>query len=351
MSDIYTTQVLARVVEQMPLPAMFLLDTCFPLVQPGTAGVEEILFDVDQGKPRITPFVHPMLPGKVVADRGVATKSFKPGYAKDKRVLLPNQPLRRRAGERIGGSMTPSQRRAAQLAQSLEDQLIMLDRREEVMASEALRTGRVTVTGEGYPTVVVDFGRDAALTVALAGGQRWGQAGVLPLDNIETWAGLIQDKSGAVGTDVIMDPKAWAIFRNDAVVEKRLSTLISGNRGTMDLGPQARGNAKKRSRYVGFIGDFDFWVYQDTYVDEDGVTQKLLPDYTVIMGDSGGEPGSIEGTRCYGSILDEEANWQASRFFSKSWLEKDPSVRMLLLQSAPLVVPYRPNASFCATVN
>lgn len=31
-------------------------------------------------------------------------------------------------------------------------------------------------------------------------------------------------------------------------------------------------------------------------------------------------------------------------------VEEDPSVRWLLLQSAPLVVPYRPNATFCATI-
>ena len=39
-----------------------------------------------------------------------------------------------------------------------------------------------------------------------------------------------------------------------------------------------------------------------------------------------------------------------TRYFTKSWLEEDPSVRWLLLQSAPLVVPYRPNAVLCATI-
>ena len=37
-------------------------------------------------------------------------------------------------------------------------------------------------------------------------------------------------------------------------------------------------------------------------------------------------------------------------YFSKSWVEEDPAVRYLMLQSAPLVVPYRVNASLCAKV-
>ena len=347
--DIYSTAVLARVVELLPPPSTFLLDTFFPGVQTGET--EEIYFDIDTSKPRITPFVHPTVAGKVVADRGYATKSFKPAYAKDKRVLMPNAPIKRRAGERIGGNLTPMQRREAQLAASLQDQLDMLTRREVVMASEALRLGQVTVTGESYPTVVVNFGRDAALTIALAGGNRWGQAGVEPLDSLETWASLIMTKSGAKGTTVTMDPKAWALFRANQTVKDRLNTLYAGQRGSLNLGPQARGMGKERARYVGDIGDFDIWVYQDVYVDEAGATQQVLPDNTVIMGSPGDAPGTLEGTRCYGTILDEEAGYKAQRYFTKSWMEKDPAVRLLLLQSAPLVVPFRPNASLCATVN
>jgi hypothetical protein len=347
--DIFNTAVLARVVENLPPPSSFLLDKFFPGVQ--TSDSELIVFDVDTSKPRITPFVHPTVAGKVVADRGFSTNSFKPAYAKDKRILLPGAPVKRRQGERIGGSLTPMQRREAQIAQNLEDQLQMLTRREMVMASEALRLGQVTVTGEDYPTVVVNYGRDAALTVTLAGGARWGQAGVSPLDNLETWAGLVQAKSGAIAHDVVMDPKAWGIFRNDPTVLLRLNTLYAGQKGNLNLAPLTFGAGDARARFVGNIGDFNIWVYQEPYVDENGGSQNMLPDYTVILAAGGDAPYTVEGVRCYGTILDEEAQYQAERYFVKSWLEKDPAVRMLLLQSAPLVVPFRPNASFCATIN
>ena len=103
MLDIFTTAVLARVVELLPPPSTFLLDTFFPGVQ--TGDTEEIYFDIDTSKPRIAPFVHPTVAGKVVADRGFQTNSFKPAYVKDKRILLPGAPIKRRPGERIGGSL------------------------------------------------------------------------------------------------------------------------------------------------------------------------------------------------------------------------------------------------------
>ena len=52
----------------------------------------------------------------------------------------------------------------------------------------------------------------------------------------------------------------------------------------------------------------------------------------------------------HGAIKDEAAGLQPLEFFSKSWTVEDPSARILLMQSAPLVVPYRVDASFCATV-
>jgi hypothetical protein len=192
--DIFNTHVLSKVVERLDRPSSFLLDTFFGQEQ--TEESEEIHFDIDKSKPRLTPFVSPLVAGKVVDDEGFTTKSFKPAYAKDKRRFDPARPLKRSIGEKIGGTLSPQQRLEANLNRTLIKQLENLTRREEVMASEALRTGKVTVSGDEYPTVVVDFQRDAALTVALAGGSRWGETGVSALDNLEDWVGAYSGKIG-----------------------------------------------------------------------------------------------------------------------------------------------------------
>nr|DAH78738.1 MAG TPA: major capsid protein [Caudoviricetes sp.] len=340
--DIFSTQVLSKVVERLRTPPSFLLDTFFPNVQ--TSDKEEILFDVTDSKPRISPFVSPLLPGKVVDSGGYLTKSFKPAYVKDKRRFDANIPYKRVAGETIGGSLSPSQRYERALATTLTDQLDNLTRREEVMAAEILRTGKVVVSGDGYPAQTVDFGRDSELTKALSGSATWESSGVNPLDNLEDWAITIQDKSGVVAKTVVMDPKAWKVFRSNATVQKYLD-IRRGTGNSLNIDPSIRSEDVK-ARYVGAIGDFDIYVYNDTYINDNGETAKLLPDKTVLLGSKDG----LEGTRCYGAIHDEKANWTATRYFTKSWLEEDPSVRWLLLQSAPLVVPYRPNASMCVTI-
>ena len=341
--DIFSTHVLNRVVEHLDRPASFLLDTFFPSIQ--TEDSEEIHFDIDKSKPRLVPFVSPLVEGKVVATEGFETRSFKPAYVKDKRRFDPNAPLKRQIGETIGGNLKPMDRREAALNRSLTNQVENLTRREEVMAAEALRTGKITVSGEDYPTQIIDFQRDPMLTLALTGATRWGEAGVKVLDDIEDWAGMVQIKSGAAARTVVMDPLAWRVFKADEKVE-RLLELRRGTSNTLIIDPILRGQANDKARYVGSVGDFDFWVYNDTYVDDDGVARNMLPEYTVLLASQ----GMLEGTRCYGVIQDEKAGYRASRYFTKSWLEEDPALRWLLMQSAPLVVPYRPNACFCATV-
>lgn len=341
--DIFTTVVLNRVVEYLPRPSSFLLDTFFPSIQ--TDDSEEIYFDIDKSKPRLAPFVSPLVEGKVVTNDGFETRSFKPAYVKDKRRFDPNGPLKRQIGETIGGSLTPMSRRETALNRALNNQLENLTRREEVMASEALRRGQVTVTGDNYPTQVVNFQRDPLLTQVLTGATRWGETGVRVLDNVEDWAGVVHQVSGAAARTVVMDPLAWRIFKNDEKVE-RLLEIRRGTANTLIIDPILRGQGNEKARYVGSIGDFDFWVYNDAYVDDAGQPQTVLPPYTVIVGSR----TFLEGVRAYGVIQDEKANYRSNHYFTKSWLEEDPALRWLLMQSAPLIVPYRPNASFCATV-
>lgn len=343
---IYDTTALNRVVEQRHGPGSFLLDAGFQEVQ--THETEEVHFDVDTSKPRITPFVHPLVEGQIVESSGFTAKSFKPAYVKDKRVHRPNRALKRAIGEAIGGRLSPDQRRAINLRRDLDDQVAMMQRREGVMASEILRTGKATIVGDKYPEAIVDFGRDGALTVTLTTSARWGETGVKPLEDIESWADTVQSKSGVVPTQVVMDPEAAKLFRADSDVQTKLDNR-RGGAGELELGPVARGN--NRARYLGNIGDFDFWVYQEPYVDVDGTDKNMLPDNTVIMM----SPAELEGVRSYGAILDEDAadgggDLVEARYFIKSWVNKDPGVRYLLMQSAPLPVPYRVNASFCATV-
>ena len=74
--DIYDSNVLLRVVEDLKRPQTFLLGAFFPEVQ--NSDVEKISFDMDNGKRRIAPFCSPLVEGKVVESRGHKTDTFEP---------------------------------------------------------------------------------------------------------------------------------------------------------------------------------------------------------------------------------------------------------------------------------
>ncbi len=335
--DIFSTAVLAAVVAELPQPAPFILNNYFPNIQTETS--EDIHFDVDTGSRRLSPFVAPIVAGQVVLDKGYTTKVFTPAYIKDKRVFDAARPFKRVIGEQIGGTMAPVQRLQIALASNLADQIDMLTRRQEVMAIETLRTGAITIIGDKYPEASLNFGRDSALTITRSGATAWGAVGVSPLEDVQTWSMLVTEKSGSAASTLVMDVKAWKLFSASQDVQ----TLLDRFRGADQLTPTLTGQG---ARYMGNIGTFDIWVYVGWYTHPDtGANTPYLPANTVLV-----LGPDLMGTRAYGAIRDEAAGFQPMPYFAKSWLEEDPAVRYLMLQSAPLTVPYRVNASACATV-
>lgn len=338
--DIFSTGVLTRTINYLPQPSSFLLDRYFPDVI--VSDKEVIYFDVMNGKRRMSPFVSPLVQGKIVESQGHVTNSLIPAYIKDKRVFDPTRPFRRAPGEMLAGDMSAEQRAQALMAIEMEDQKQMFTRRMEWMAAQALATGGYTISGEKYQTVVINFGRASAQQVVLSGGARWGQAGVAVLDNLQTWASAMLKLSGLFPTDIVMDVNAWEIFRKDPTVVQQRQFFQNPN--PLDI-QSAVGGGGTGAQYMMSIGGFKVFVYQEWYVDDNGTEQPMLPANTVML-----LSPLMEGVRHFGAIKDYES-LSAVPYFAKSWLERDPSVRYVLFQSAPLVVPYRPNASFAVTVN
>lgn len=333
--DLFSTNTMLGIVEDLKVPGNSLLQTFFPRVI--TEESEEIHFDVDDARRRVAPFVSPLLPGKVVQGRGQVAKTFTPAYVKDKRVFDATRPLKRAMGETVGGgALTPAERVQLLLAQELQDQLNMLRRRLELMALETLSTGKVTVSGDGYPTTVVNFGRDSSLSPsALSGTSRWGQSAQAPLTNLRTWATAAQKKSGVYPRRVILDPDTLEAFLSDTAVKAELDQRYVTNASMAPDQSDQEGLA-----YIGRVRGFEIYTYSGWYVDPADDTEKtLLASGRVILTST-----LVEGIQAFGAIKDHDS-LAAVPYFPKSWTEQDPSVRFLLLQSAPLTVPLRPNAS------
>lgn len=336
--DIFSTGVLVGVVAQIIPQYDYLTRTFFPGEQLEAAG--EVHLDVRKKSRRISPFVSPYVQGQLVEKQGFHTMTIAPAYIKDKRVFDPNAPFIRTFGEPIGGNLSPAARMEASVRTEMMDQVEMLNRRLEVMAGEVLVRGKLTIVGELYPEVELDFQRDAALTVALTGAAEWGDTGVDPLASLETWAQLVFTKSGIRPRKVTMTQDAFALFRASAAVVKIFDRMRANNT-LQDVAVEG-----DDGWFAGNIGGFDVSVYGGTYIDPITNTEMdILPAMTVILGD-----GRMRGYKAFGAIRDEKAGWQAMKYFPKSWVVEDPAVRYIMLQSAPIMCPLYPDATLAATV-
>lgn len=338
--DLFSTQTLVAIVSDLRVPQQGLASRYFTSASQDTS--EEIHFDIDNKPRRMAPFVSPLVAGKVVQSRGFRTATFKPAYIKDKRVFHPGRAIKRLMGERIGGGdYSPEQRMQALLVQDLQDQLEMLERRMEWMAAQTLYNGAVTVVGDDYPAALVDFGRDANQTVVKTGGNRWGEVGIKPLDDLQDWSDAMVKNTGVALTEVLMTVDAWKVFRADADVKTRLDRYRGNSTMTQDA------HQKEGLVFQGMVDQFAIYTYSGWAVDPVTNTESAyLPAFTVL-GCAG--PQLVEGVRHFGAILDVDS-LQAVPYFVKSWTQEDPSMRYLLMQTAPLLVPYRVNATFRATV-
>lgn len=339
MVDVFSTQVLNRVVENMPDFTSFLTDMFFPSVDVQESDV--ILFDTTNGRKLITPYVSPLAEAPYVNEMGYETDSFRPAYLKDKRLFNPNRGVARLPGEKIGGELTPQQRVDRAIKANLAEQIDMIGHRMEQMAGEVLKTGKITVSGENYPAVTVDFRRRSENTIVLTGGDRWGQVGAKsPYDTVEDEAQELNDATGFHPVNVIMGPGAWKLYKADLLANHKddFNTLLTN----LTLGEVAMSyvlQPRDGVSYRGRVGYLHFWVYTGTYTDpEDGVTKSTLGDMEVLICAS-----SVEGVRHYGRIKDFDANLGARQYFVKSKVKFDPSGVEFLMQSAPLLVPYRRN--------
>src|SRR4051812_13004600 len=338
MATIYDTSVLVGVIRNLLGVPQFLLDRYFGTVQ--TENSEEIHFDVEDGRRRVAPFVSPYVEGQIVASLGYKTSVFVPAYIKDKRVVDMARPFQRSAGEAIGGDSTPEARLRAHIANQMADQRNMIDRRLEVMAALTLCNGKILIQGEKYPATMVDFQRAVSHTVTAS--PLWSNGASLPLDDLANWAGVALQDTGVMLTDVIMPPNVWKVFRANAQVTSSIDLYRPLNAPpTLDTGRMI----EEGGIYMGNVDGFNVYQYAGWYVDPaDNVEKQIWPANKVCL-----TSPQLQGVRAFGAIKDERAGLQAMPYYSKSWVEEDPSLRYLLMQSAPLLVPSRVNASFAAT--
>jgi len=345
-NNIYDTSTLLGTMRQMEAPSNYWLNLCFG--QTIQFDTEEIDFSKIQENRKIAPLVVPTAQGVPIYSAAEERGSVKPAYVKPKDAVNASRVIRRAAGFgelNSSAPMSPQQRYQAIVADILKQHRDAIERRWEWMASEAAQHGTVTLEDDNYPQKVVDFQRAAGHTVVLTGGNQWGDVGVSILGLIETWKKTMRRaKHGGVANRITVGTDAWDAMRADDEIKELLKVDYRPSNNGLELNLGVMDGLDVE--FVGKInGTTEVWVYSDYYELADGsVTDFMSPKDVVLTSPS------VSGIRCFGAIQDVEAGFQPLAIFPKMWNQNDPSATFVMSQSAPLMVPLNPNATFKATV-
>jgi hypothetical protein len=344
--DLYTLQQVQRRIKTAP--AFWLT------FYPGQINFDgrKILFEKVFGDDRkLAPFVVPNVAGRPQRLEGFEAYTFEPAYSKQKDIVDYTMHIERQAGEALGGSLTIEQRRNAVIAELLRRQKVKINNTWNWLAARALIDGKVTIEGEDYPSQLVDFRRDANLTIVLTGGAKWDQTTADPLADLREARITANTLSGARIQRYIFGANAWELFCQRVDLKDMQNSLNrgAGQNTSVSLINDGYGDTVEyMGRMAGLNGQgtMEFWVDTTKYIDPETGLEAFYLDQNTVVGVS----DMMAGVRCFGAIMDAEAGFRPLDTFFKNWREQDPSQEYLLTQSAPLMVPKEPNATFSIKV-
>ena len=342
--QLYDTDTLLGLYREVQEPSTYWRNLCFNSVI--TFEDEYIDFEKIREGRKLAPLVVPTVQGRAVYSEASNVTRMKAAYVKPKDSVSPGRVIKRRPGENLfaQNSLSPQARYNAIIGDILRVHRETIDRREEWLAAQAIINGKITLSGPDYPTRVVDFGRDAQHTVTLGVGARWGDAGVKPMTDIQTWIDRVRRAQfGGPVNRLTVGSAVLPVLLADADVLKQLDTQTRGTNADLNTGLRAG----EYVEYIGKLGpNLELWVNSDFYEDPDtGTATPFLDTKTVVL-----TGPNIMGVRCFGAILDEKAGFNATPVFPKMWSQEDPSATFVMSQSAPLTVPVNPNNSLSAQV-
>lgn len=350
---IYDTDTLLGVMKEFTPPTTYWLDLAFGgrLVE---SAEENIDFEKIYTQRKIAPLVSPFAQGRPIFTEASEATRFKPAYIKVKDPVTAARAIKKRPGQIFSTAPNdPMARYNAIVADILGEHYDAIVRRWEWLAARAVIDAAVVLNDEASGARHIDFRRAPSNTVALTGGARWGQAGVSIVKDIESWLSLVRkpvDGSGAkfglTGGKIdrlTVTPSVWDVMRANDELMKQLDLMTRGTAADFNTGIREMSGVE----YVGKIAqNLPVYVYSETYKDPiTGAETDYMTDGDIVLTGPG-----IEGVRAFGAILDKRAGIKPMATFPKMWDEEDPSATQVMTQSAPLMVPLNPNASFKATV-
>ncbi|SNY93417.1 Phage major capsid protein E [Cohaesibacter sp. ES.047] len=344
--DLFTLHELISVIDTIIVPKTHFLDKYFKVEH--RSDKPKIYFDdVFKGQVTLAPFVIPTSAGRPQSREGFEVKSFAPAYLKPIDNIRPSDAQTRLAGEPFGGVMSAMDRMEQAALQVLARQKLQITGRWEWLAQMALINSQVTIVGDDYPSKLVDFGRNANNTIVVTEPtEKWSDVDHDIKSDLENWSSAGAAQCGSPLTDVYMTNDIWRVFKKNNSIKEELDTTIR-NVSTIVTSPTAD-DPTNPVTFKGMVGEFYIYVHNGTYRDPlDNQTKRYLAADEVLMVAPVGATGTegVYGVRGFGMIEDKKAGLQALPIFPRVYEQDNPSMDVAMTQSAPLMIPGRPNGT------
>lgn len=343
--SIYEPRKMGRVVLALPPVNTFFRSTFFKNEE--TFNTKSVDVDFVKGSRKVAPIVSRLVGGKAVKNTGYETKTYTPPLVAPDKVTTIDDILTRQAGENPYSGISPAQRAVNKMAADFAELRDMITRREELMCTQAIFTGRIPVVGEGI-NEVIDFGFTNYEEIKTA-AKKWTGAEADPIADLTRWYTQVQ-KTGFINCNVcVMATDVAAAFLNNEKVLKMLDTK------NYDLAVIAPRQLPNGATYIGTIRQLglDIYTYNEWYLDdwtdENNPEEKPhVPNGTLALLSTNANNSMYYGAVTLGDEKTTTIRTVEGKYVPDAWLERRPVRRFLQLSSAPLPVPHNVDGWFVA---
>lgn len=336
--DLFETRTLLEPLMELRPPRTFLLKMFFKVIR--EFDTKHVDLDTFTGKRRRATYTHRRGQGQEVEKQGFKTRTLEPPYVKPKMPTQADDLLNRRPGDVLHNNNVSNVDRAAkELAENLADLDMMIQRTEEIQASEILFDDLLQVRDIKGKEIVGDITFNRAGTLNnFTPATDWADGASDPFADLREMRRRIKQESGERADVVVMPHDVTDVFLRNTEVKAQLDNRRF-ELGSIRMEIQNETGAI----FIGTVQGFDIWEHTEWFFDD--VTKaeiEIIPAGTVLVGSTG-----ARAERLYGAISDisneDGAMVAAMMRFPKTWVENDPSVRFVQLHSAPLCSPHQAN--------
>lgn len=338
--DFFDTYYLAGAVQGIVPQTTFFKDRYFPTnPQTDIYAADKVLVEFQDGDRRLAPFVVQRKGDIPIARQGYEVHEFEAPYIAPSRFLTLDDLNKRGFGEALYSNSTPADRAAALQLRDLTDLDLRITRREEWLAAQTMINNGFTAVAyidnatDGETLELYYYEKGGSNPALYTPSDEWDDGGDFWAD-VEAMCVDLAER-GLPATDLVVGSAVGQLIMADETAAKRLD-----NR-RMEFGQFAPKNLTPGVSWLGKLNfggfDLDIFVVRETYVGDNGVTQRYFPTKSAMV------TAPACGHMMYAQVSQIEADDRFHTFamarVPKFVVDRDKDTRKLRLASRPLAAP------------